>query len=130
MARHILDKVRLLARLATQNLPEAIGLHEILIGDGELFREDSAGPLLVLLAGFDGHVIHPAEGGWIVGVGAVIAVDGHRTVALVRVKGAQRAVDGDLLVVDAKAVAMGVWVGEEAGLQDWVCGGLDAGDQM
>jgi hypothetical protein len=39
-----------------------------------------------------------------------------------------RRVDGDLLVVDAEAVALGVGVGEEAGLEDGVGGGLNARD--
>jgi hypothetical protein len=42
----------------------------------------------------------------------------------------KRSVDGDLLVVDAEAVALGVGVGEEAGLEDRVSGGFDAGHQV
>ena len=40
----------------------------------------------------------------------------------------ERRVDGDLLVVDAEAVAVRVGVGEETRLQDWVGRRLDAGD--
>jgi hypothetical protein len=37
-----------------------------------------------------------------------------------RLEGFERAVDGDLLVVAAQAVAVRVRVGEETGLKDWV----------
>ena len=84
----------------------------------------------MFLAGFDGLVGHVAVGAGVVGVGAVVAVDGHDAVALVGVECAQGLVDGDLLVVDAEAVAVGVWVAEEAGLQDRVGRGFDAGDHV
>lgn len=42
----------------------------------------------------------------------------------------KRRVHGDLLVVDAQAVALRIGVGEEPGLEDGVGGGLDAGDKM
>ncbi len=84
----------------------------------------------MLLARFDGFVGHVAVGAGVVWVGAVVAVDGHDAVALVRVEGAQGLVDGNLLVVDAQAVAVGVGVAEKAGLQDWVGRGLDAGDHV
>ena len=70
------------------------------------------------------------EGGGIVGVGAVVAVDVHGAVAVSRVEGLERAVDGDLFVVATQAVAVGVGVGEETGLEDWVGGGLGAGDHV
>ena len=56
-------------------------------------------------------------GGRVVWIGAVVAVDGHHAVALVRVEGPEGLVDGDLLVVHPEAMAVGVRVGEEAGLQ-------------
>lgn len=64
------------------------------------------------------------------GVRAVVAVDGHGAVSLERVEGVEGLVDGDLLVVHTETVAVGIRVGEEAGLQDGVGGGLNAGDQV
>ena len=130
MARHILDEVLLLAGSPAENLPELARLDEILVGDGDLLGDSGAGPLLVFLARLDGLVGEIAVGGGIVGVGAVVAVDGHDAVALVGVEGAQGCIDGNLLVVDAESVAVGVRVGEESGLQDWVGGGLDARDHV
>ena len=130
MSRHILDEIVLLTRRPAQNLPELAGLDEILVGDRDLLRDSGARPLLVFLAGLDGLVGEVAVGGRIVGVGAVVAVDGHDAVALVGVEGAQGCVDRDLLVVDAEPVAVGVGVGKESGLQDWISGGLDARDHV
>ena len=130
MSRHILHEVLLLARSPAENLPELAGLDEILVGDRDLLGDGGAGPLFVFLAGLDRLVGEVAVGGGVVGVGAVVAVDGHDAIALVRVEGADGRVDRDLLVVDAKSVAVGVGVGEESGLQDWVGRGLDAGDHM
>jgi len=70
----------------------------------------------VIVGGLDVLVGHAAVGGGVVGVRAVVAVYGHRTVTLVGVEGADGCVDGDLLVVYAQAVAVRVWVGEETGL--------------
>ena len=44
--------------------------------------------------------------------------------------GGEGAVDGDALVVDAEAVAVGVSVGEQSGLEHLVGGGLDAGHHV
>ena len=84
----------------------------------------------MLLRRLDGLVGHVAVGGGIIRVGAVVAIDGHDAIALIRVEGAEGLVHGDLLVVDAQAVALGVRVGEEAGLEDRVGGGFDAGDHV
>lgn len=46
------------------------------------------------------------------------------------VEGSEGSVDGNLLVVDAETVAVGVWVGEETRLKDWVSGWLDAWDHV
>ena len=64
----------------------------------------------MLLRGFDGLVGHVAVCAGVIGVGAVVAVHGHDAVALIRIEGAEGLVDGDLLVVDAETVAVGVWV--------------------
>lgn len=125
-----MHKVLLLALLAAQNLPQPVRLLKVLVRDGDLLGEHGAGPLLVLLAGLDGAEFQRAEGGRVVWVCAIVAVDGHGAVTLVRVECAQRAVDGDLLVVYAQTVAVGVGIGEEAGLEDWVGRGLGAGDHV
>lgn len=130
MAGDVVHEGILLAGLAAQDLPEPVGLDVVLGRDGELLGDDGAGPLLVLLAGLDGLVAQRAEAGRVVGVGAVVAVHVHGAVAMPRAEGAHGAVDGDLLVVAAQTVAVGVGVGEEAGLQDGVGGGLDAGDHV
>ena len=84
----------------------------------------------MLLRWLDGLVGHVAVGRGVVGVGAVVTVYGHDAVALVGVECAEGLVDGDLLVVDAKAVAVRIWVGEEARLENWVGGGFDAGNHV
>lgn len=71
------------------------------------------------------------DGGEVVGAGALV-VECHVAVALEvgHAVGGAAAVDGELLVVDADAVAVGVGVGEEAGLEDGVGRGLDAGKHV
>lgn len=123
---NIVDEVVLLAGLATQDLPKTVGLDVILIGDGQLLNNDGAGPLLVLLASLQGLVVVRTEGGGVVGVGSVVTVHVHVAITVPGAERAERAVDGDLLVVAAQTVALGVGVGEEAGLQDWVGRGLHA----
>ena len=130
MAGDVADEILLLAVGAAEDLPQRARLHEILVGDGQLLRDGGAGPFLMLLAGFDGLVGHVAVGGRVVGVGAIVAVDGHDAIALVGVESPQGLVDGDLLVVDAQTVAVGVRVAEQAGLEDRIRGGLDAGDHV
>ena len=126
MARHIAYEVILLALLLAKHLPQHIWLHKVFFRNRELLRNCGAGPLLVLLTWLDGLVGHISVGGGVVGVGAVVAVDSHYAVALIGVESAQWLINWDLLIVDAKAVAMGVWIGEEARLEDWVCRGFDA----
>lgn len=127
---HVSHEIILLALLPTKDLPQHSRLHEILIRDRQLLRHRCASPFLVFLAGLDGLVGHITVGGGVVGVGAVVAVDGHNAVTLVGVEGAEGSVNRNLLVVDSKAVAVGVRVGEEAGLEDRVSGGFDAGDHV
>ncbi len=65
----------------------------------------------------------------LVGEGAtVIAVYAHLAVTMIGVNGATGFVDGDLVVVDAKAVALGIPVGEKAALEHAVRGETDALD--
>jgi hypothetical protein len=71
------------------------------------------------------------DGREVIGAGALV-VKCHCAVALEigDAVGGAGGVDRELLVVDAYTVAVGVWVGEEAGLEDWVWGGFDTGDQV
>lgn len=64
----------------------------------------------MLLASLDRLVCQRTEGGRVVGVGAVVAVHVHVPVTVPGAEGIERAVDGDLLVVPAQAVAVGVRV--------------------
>ena len=84
----------------------------------------------MFLASLDGLVGERTEGRRVVRVSAVVAVDVHVAIAVCGIEGFERAVDGDLLVVAAQAVAVRVRVGEETGLKDWVGGGLDTGDHV
>lgn len=130
MSRNVADEVFLLTRRAAKDLPEAVGLDVVLACNRELLGHDSTSPLLVLLIRLDGLVGERARGGRVVGVCAVVAVDVHVAVAMERREALQRAVDGDLLVVATQTVAVGVWVGEETGLENRVGGGLGAGDHV
>lgn len=132
MHRDIVHKISLLPRCTPKNLPQPIRLDVVLVADLSKHRRDGLPrPRLVRRRGV--HVRAVGQGpvrGRVVGVGAVVAVHGHGTVALERVEGVERPVDGDLGVVDAQPVAVRVRVGEEPRLQDRVGRGLDAGDQV
>ena len=121
----IADEIVLLALLPAEDFPQHTRLHKVLVCDRELLCDSGTSPFLVLLAGLDGLVGHVAVGRWIVGVGAVVAVDSHDAIALVRVESAERLVNRNLLVIDAEAVAVGIGIGKEAGLENWVCGWLN-----
>jgi hypothetical protein len=82
--RNVTNEILLLTGLTAQNLPEAVGLDEVLVRDGELIGDDGAGPLLVLLRGLDGLVLQRAEGGRVVRVGTVVTIDAHDAVAVER----------------------------------------------
>ena len=110
MPGNIADKIVLLAFLFPKHLPKHCWLHKVLFGDWELLGYCRTRPLLVLLAGLHGFVCHVPVGGWIIGISAVIAIDCHYAVTLIGVEGTERLIDRDLLVVDAEAMAMGVWI--------------------
>ena len=130
MSRHITHEIILLARLLAEDVPEHGGLNKVFVRDGQLLRHCRAGPFLVFLRRLDGLVGHVAVGGGVVWIGAVVAVDGHDAVTLVGVECVDGLVDRDLLVVDTEAVAVGVRIGEQAGLEDGIGGGFDAGDHV
>ena len=130
MASNIVDEVLLLARCSPQYLPQFSWLDEVFLCDGQLLGYCRTGPLLVFLRGLDGLIGHVAVGGWVVGVRAVVAVDGHYAVTLVWVESAEGLVNGDLLVVHTEAVAMGIWIGEETRLQDGIGRWFNAGNHV
>ena len=70
--------------------------------------------------------------GLVVGLGAITAIYGHETITGVVVAHASavRAVDGDLIVVGAESVPVGVRVVDEASLEHLVVGGLDTWDHV
>jgi len=110
----------LLARLFPENAPQRVRLDEILVGDLVHERQGMCGPRLV---GFGVGGLPELDGTIgcdIVGVCAVIAIDAHRAVSLEVENWAAGFIDWDLLVVDTETVAVGVGVGKEAGLQDWI----------
>jgi len=61
---------------------------------------------------------------------AALGNEGSGTIPLEIVDRVERRVDGELLIVDTKTVAMGIGVGEEPRLEDGICGGLDVGNEM
>lgn len=130
MPRHIVHKIILLSLLAAEHLPQQARLHEILVRDRQLLRHGRAGPLLVFLRRFDGLVGHVPVRRRVVGVGAVVAVDRHDAVALIGVESSEGLIDGDLLVVDAEAMAVSVRVGEQTGLQDRIGRRFDPGNHV
>lgn len=56
--------------------------------------------------------------------------ESHGTIALEVVDRDDGCVDGELLVVHAETVSVGVRIREQARLEDGVCRGLDVGDEM
>jgi len=69
------------------------------------------------------------DGALVVGA-ASLRDKGLGSIALEVGDGDDGSVNGQLLVIGAQAVAVGIGVGEEAGLQDGIGGGLDVRDEM
>lgn len=130
MTSDVVDEVVLLAGRAAKNFPQPCGLDKVLVSDGDLLRSNSANPFLVLLCWLDGLVGHWAVRGVIIRVGAIVAINGHKAIALRGVECAHGAINGDLLVVDAETVTVGVGVGKKAGLEDRIGRGLNTGNQV
>lgn len=130
MSRHVGHEIILLARSAPEHLPQLGRLHEILVRDGDLQRDRGAGPLLVFLRRLHRLVGQVPVRRRVIRVGSVVAVDGHHAVTLVRIKGPQGLIDRDLLVVHPEAMAVGVRVGEEAGLQHRIGRGFHPRDHV
>ena len=55
---------------------------------------------------------------------AALGNEGSGTIPLEVVDRVERRIDGELVIVDTKTVAMGIRVGEEPGLEDGICLGL------
>lgn len=113
--------------------PEGAGRPEVFGADLGEEGHGGAGEVAVDFVRGDGALaeVDGFDGGDVVGAGSLV-VEGHAAVALEvahAVAGAGR-VDGELLVVDPDAVAVGVGVGEEAGLEDGVGGRFEARDQV
>lgn len=132
VAGDVLDEA-LLGAFVPDALPQGAGGVEVF---GPNFREEGYGLACEVALGFvevDGAVAEPDgfDGADVIGSSALV-VEGHGAVALEvgHVVGRAGRVDGELLVVDADAVAVGVGVGEEAGLEDGIRGGFDARDQV
>lgn len=130
MSRYVRHEIILLTRGPPEHLPQHGRLYKILIGDGDLLRNRSAGPLLVFLRRLHRLIGQMPVRGRVVRIGAIVPVDGHHAVALVRVEGPEGLIDRDLLVVHPEAMAVGVRVGEEAGLQHGVRRGLHPRDHV
>lgn len=131
VAGDIRDKVVLLPGSATEDVPETLCLHKVIIVDVlEELMDGMARPGLMRDDGLDSLVRQLPVGAGIVGVGTIVAVDDHGTIALEGVECLERRIDRDLLIVDAKAVTMSVRVREQSGLQHRIDGRLNAGNQV
>ena len=64
----------------------------------------------MLLARLHWFVRHVSVGGRVIGVSAVVAVDCHYAVTLIGVESTERLINRNLLVVDSKAMAVGVGI--------------------
>ena len=130
MHRNITHQMLLLPLLQPQHLPERPRLHEVYVRDFLQIIRRRAEPLLVPLRRLHSSVRIGPEWRRVIRRCAVVPRDSAGAVALEGRVGVQGAVDGDLLVVDAETVALGVGVAEEAGLEHGVDGGFDAGDEV
>lgn len=54
----------------------------------------------------------------------------HRAIPLEVGNGDDRLVDWELLVICTETMALGVWIGEQTGLQDRVCRWFDTGNKV
>lgn len=115
-----MHKILLLSLRPPKHLPQSLRLLVILLSNNlPVKRRGLANPVLVMRRGSLG-VGKRSERGAVVWLRAVVPVNDHSAIALEGVMRAERAVCGDLLVVDAQAVTVGIRVREEAGLEDGV----------
>lgn len=131
MARDICDKVFLLTRRAAEHIPETLCLDEIVVVYFlEKLVDSSTRPALVCHGGLDRLVGQLSVRAGIVGVGTVVAIDGHGAITLEGVECLERSIDRNLLIVGSKTVTMGIRVRKESGLEDRVDGGLNTRHQV
>lgn len=108
MARDVADKVVSLTSLL-KHLPHSLGLSKVSVGGFPVEANGVSNPLLVLLIDLYSSLVgNGLVLGRIVGKRAVVAIDSHVSVSLVRVVSLERTVDRNLLVVDANSVAVGI----------------------
>ena len=117
VAGHVINQIRLL--LGTQKTVQVARLDKVLIRESD----DVAGSNGIDIEGGvgvgDSSLLSTSEGvGLVVGSRTTVAVDGHETIALL-VGNASIVgnVNGDLLVVGAETVAVGIGVREETSLK-------------
>jgi hypothetical protein len=115
MASHAADEVILLSWRLAQHLPHPLRSHEVLRRDlGEDTNHRFAGLRLVRRARHDGFARLRVIRVLILRLCAMVAVEGHGTVALEGAERAQRRVDGNLLFVYAEVVVMSVTIGTKS----------------
>jgi hypothetical protein len=132
--------IRLALRIVPHLAPQRAGLLEVELRD--LRQIAPRAPDEGLMLGHPLRIAHVAveclraalvlerlDGALVVGGGA-LRDEGTGTGALEVVHGDDGRIDGQLLVVHAKTVTVGIWVGEETRLQDRVGRGLDEGDEV
>ena len=151
MPRDVADIV-LPVRIAKHISPQSTGLFEVHCKEPDQMSSEGEGngsmgltlgnfaqieigvtqPLLVLhplSLVWSLFVLKGGDRAWVVGSGPLVVVV-RRTVPLEIGDRNDRLVDWELLVVHAKTMAVGVWVGKQAGLQDRVSRWLDTRDKV
>jgi hypothetical protein len=119
MTRYISDEILLLTRTSAKDFPQAFSLDKIFIIDLlEELVDCGAAPLFVSVGWLYWLVGDGPIGAGVVGVGAIVAMDGHCTITLERIEEIPRGADGDLLVIDSKTMTVGVGIGKEPRLED------------
>lgn len=130
VAGHVVDQVRLL--LGRQEAVKVTRLDKVLIGELDDVASSNGVQLEGRVSRSDSSLLGTSERvGLVVGGRTTVAVDGHVAITLlVGNAGVVGNVDGDLLVVGAEAVTVGIGVGEETSLEHTVGRGLDTGDHV
>src|SRR5271170_5134120 len=128
--RNIVHKMILLSRLFPKNFPQSIWLNEILIRNLMHKRQGMSSPLFMSFRSRSLLKLDCPVGCDIIGVCAEIAIDSHGSVTLEIEHWTTWFVDGDLLIIGAQTMTVGVGVRKQTGLQNWVGGGFDSRDRM
>jgi hypothetical protein len=119
---------------------ERTWLFKVKLGDFAQIPVSTTDPFLVLSIAFSissrtvdrtlvAEVCQRGDGALVVGAGTLV-VDGHEAVALEVSDRNSGLINRNLSVVGTKSVAVGIWVGEEARLQDRVTRWLKVGDSV